>query len=75
MTKTLDELRAMLHAALRKGYPIKSNEHCAALESALRELITERDTLKDALWKACGDDEQSVNAYIESQQSTPPKKT
>ena len=64
MTKTLDELMALSKAAHDGGTPQR-----AALESALRELIAERDTLNEALWKACGDDGDMVFAYIESQRT------
>ena len=39
--------------------------HAAAAE--LRRLHHNNQVLKDALWKACGDDEEAVNATIESQ--------
>lgn len=74
MTKTLDELMAKVDfyaegcaSDLRNAV---SGHDRLVVEDALRELIAERDTLKDALWKSCGDDEQMVNDYIESQRPT-----
>ena len=45
------------------GY--REASHAAAAE--LRRLHHNNQVLKDALWKACGDDEETVNATIESQ--------
>jgi hypothetical protein len=45
------------------GY--REASHAAAAE--LRRLHHNNQVLKDALWKACGDDEEAVNATIESQ--------
>ena len=36
-----------------------------ALRAAVEALAADNEALKDALWKACGDDEQMVNDYIE----------
>ncbi len=44
--------------------------HIADFESIsaeLRRLHHNNGVLMDALWKACGDDEETVNATIESQ--------
>jgi hypothetical protein len=38
---------------------------CAATE--LRRLYHNNQVLENALWKACGDDKETVNATIESQ--------
>jgi len=41
---------------------------CLPLHAAeLRRLHHNNELLMDALWKACGDDEEVVNATIESQ--------
>lgn len=45
------------------GY--REASHAAAAE--LRRLHHNNQVLEDALWKACGDDEEAVNATIESQ--------
>ena len=42
-----------------------ADEKKAATE--LRRLHAENELLMNALWKACGDDEEVVNATIESQ--------
>jgi hypothetical protein len=39
----------------------------AQAAAELRRLHHNNQVLKDALWKACGDDEEAVNATIESQ--------
>lgn len=38
-----------------------------AIRAELRRLQHNNLVLMDALWKACGDDEEMVNGYIESQ--------
>jgi hypothetical protein len=38
-----------------------------AIAAELRRLHAENEVLLNALWKACGDDEDVVNATIESQ--------
>lgn len=38
-----------------------------AIAAELRRLHAENELLMNALWKACGDDEEVVNANIESQ--------
>ena len=37
------------------------------IAAELRRLHEENDLLMNALWKACGDDEEVVNATIDSQ--------
>jgi hypothetical protein len=38
-----------------------------AIAAELRRLHHNNEVLMNALWKACGDDEETVNATIESQ--------
>lgn len=40
---------------------------CSLAAAELRRLHKENELLMNALWKACGDDEEVVNATIESQ--------
>jgi hypothetical protein len=47
-----------------KGHDVIRRE--AALEAGQR-LERELQVWKNALWKACGDDERVVNGYVESQ--------
>jgi len=51
------------------GHWAKEFEAFAKLVAAKEREIYDHDTrvLMDALWKACGDDEEVVNATIESQ--------
>jgi len=58
----LAEVLMHLPAADAKGHAYQSK---AAAE--LRRLHHNNLVLTDALWKACGDDEEVVNATIESQ--------
>lgn len=58
----------------RKRLKHSEREALEAIQQACRRAATEIDRLnaelllhKDALWKACGDDEDVVNATLESQ--------
>ena len=42
-------------------------EDCVAAAAELRRLRHNNQVLTDALWKACGDDEEAVNSTIASQ--------
>jgi hypothetical protein len=51
-----------------KAYGSEWAGWCAASAiDELRRLHAENEVLMNALWKACGDDEEVVNATIESQ--------
>lgn len=43
-----------------------------AAKSDFAALRRELQTWKDALWQACGDDEATVNAYVDSQRAARP---
>jgi hypothetical protein len=70
MTHTLESLMAL-------ATELRTDEYFA-LESALLKALRdeyrrgtdaaakEAFTLREALWKACGDDEETVNSYIAS---------
>jgi hypothetical protein len=58
--------------ALRLAECLKEHDYCTfaqmdAAAAELRRLHAENELLMNALWKACGDDEEVVNATIESQ--------
>jgi hypothetical protein len=40
---------------------------CALIAAELRRLNHNNEVLMNALWKSCGDNEETVNATIESQ--------
>ena len=46
--------------------PVNDELVCSAI-NRLEELDSELTLYKNALWKACGDDEEVVNATLESQ--------
>ena len=54
------------------GHDSRRVEGCTNCEAAdlIDALYREVQGLKNALWKACGDDEETVNAYIESERAT-----
>ena len=53
---------------LESGWcPIESPADMERAAAELRRLDHNNRVLTDALWKACGDDEATVNATIESQ--------
>ncbi len=57
-----------LAARLESGWcPIESPADMEQAAAELRRLDHNNRVLTDALWKACGDDEATVNATIESQ--------
>ena len=43
------------------------HEHLVRVAAELLRLQHNNEVLMNALWKACGDDEEMVNGYIESQ--------
>ena len=64
---TNDEARTILkkHAA---AYGDSKYEPARWVVEALQDAVSQQTVLlKNALWKACGDDEQMVNDYIDSQ--------
>lgn len=79
MTPITDKLAAELQSAV-KTYPQMSEDepggYCTAEDQLMDEAAAELRRLEhnnrvptDALWKACGDDEEVVNSTIESQGS------
>ena len=56
-------------AELRRLFELAHEQHTEiyGLRAELRRLQHNNAVLMDALWKACGDDEEVVNATIESQ--------
>ena len=56
-----------LHAFWSSGAPAACALALKAAVAELRRLDHNNRVLTDALWKACGDDEETVNATIESQ--------
>ena len=51
----------------RDWYEFDPSAWCPQAAAELRRLHHNNAVLMDALWKACGDDEDIVNATIESQ--------
>jgi hypothetical protein len=67
MNMTDSEARTVLkkHAA---AYGDTKHEPARWVVEALQDAVSQQTMLlKNALWKACGDDEQMVNDYIDSQ--------
>lgn len=54
---------ALIRSALKDG----CRAHCDELIDELRRLHHNNQVLKNALWKACGDDEGVVNDTIASE--------
>lgn len=61
-----DQTKAQSIAAALQRHVIP-NGLCGEAAAELCRLEHNNRVLMDALWKACGDDEDVVNAYIESQ--------
>jgi hypothetical protein len=57
--------------ALRLADEMESNGQCMSAAAELRRLHYNNLVLTNALWKACGDDGEVVNATIESQGGNP----
>jgi hypothetical protein len=67
-TQASAELRRLLSEALRiERLAYEQHTEIYGLRAQMRNLRHNNEVLTNALWKACGDDEQVVNDTIESQ--------
>ena len=67
-TKAAAELRRLLSEALRiEGIAYEQHTKIYGLQFQVANLQHNNEVLTNAVWKACGDDEQVVNDTIESQ--------
>jgi hypothetical protein len=69
MTERAEALRlAEYHEGLAAIPPISREDgYLRRTAAELRRLHHNNQVLKDALWRACGDDEEAVNATIASE--------
>jgi hypothetical protein len=68
----IETLVALVRADERKAAQAEGEADKVIIEyheAAIRRLEANQEVLMNALWKACGDDEEVVNATVESQGS------